>query len=38
MAASLDTIHYVRDELAISFGSCSFDEPRDHLKELELIR
>jgi len=38
LAASMDTIHYVRDQLAISFGSCSFDEPRDHLKELELIR
>ena len=36
--ASVDTIQHVRDELAISFGSCSFDEPRDDLKELELIR
>jgi hypothetical protein len=36
--ASADTIQHVRDELAISFGSCSFDEPRDDLKELELIR
>jgi len=38
LAASTGTIHYVRDRLAISFGSCSFDEPRDDLKELELIR
>lgn len=38
LAASTDTIHFVRDELAVSFGSCSFDEPRDDLKELELIR
>ncbi len=36
--ASVDTIQHVRDELALSFGSCSFDEPRDDLKELELIR
>lgn len=33
----VDTLHYVRDRLAISFGSCSFDEPRDDLKELEFI-
>ena len=36
--ASVDTIQHVREEFAISFGSCSFDEPRDDLKELELIR
>lgn len=38
LAVPLGTIHYVRDQLAMSFGSCSFDEPRDDLKELELIR
>lgn len=37
LPASLGTIHYVRDRMALSFGSCSFDEPRDDLKELELI-
>jgi hypothetical protein len=34
----VDTILYAREHLATSFGSCSFDEPRDDLKELELIR
>lgn len=38
LPASLDTLEYVRSELAISFGSCSFEEPRDDLKDLELIR
>ncbi len=37
LTASLDDIHETRDRLAASFGSCSFDEPRDDLKELELM-
>lgn len=35
--ASLDEIENVRRRLAISFGSCSFDEPREDLKALGLL-
>lgn len=35
--ASLDGVGYVRDNLALSFGSCSFEEPVDHLKDLEIL-
>ena len=32
-----DSIEDVREEFALSFGSCSFDEPRQRLRELGLI-
>ncbi len=32
-----DSIEDVREEFAISFGSCSFDEPREDLRELGLL-
>lgn len=38
LTADPDAIHHVRQHLATSFGSCSFDEPRDDLRELQLIR
>lgn len=37
LTASLDAIHHARSQLVTSFGSCSFTEPRDDLKELELL-
>ncbi len=37
LTAPLGTLYYVRERLAVSFGSCSFDEPRDDLKALEFI-
>lgn len=37
LSVSRDDIHYARDRLATSFGSCSFEDPRDDLKELELL-
>ena len=35
--ASLDAVEHVRTTLALSFGSCSFEEPVDDLKELKLL-
>ncbi|MBI5864633.1 MAG: hypothetical protein HZB38_09015 [Planctomycetes bacterium] len=35
--ASIDEIQYVRRERALSFGSCSFDEPREDLAAMRLI-
>ncbi|MEM7229108.1 MAG: hypothetical protein AAF432_09875 [Planctomycetota bacterium] len=32
-----DEIARTRDLIAISFGSCSFDEPRDDLREISLL-
>lgn len=32
-----DSIEDVREEFALSFGSCSFDEPRQDLRELGLL-
>ncbi len=32
-----DSIEDVREEFAVSFGSCSFDEPRQDLRELGLL-
>lgn len=32
-----DSIEDVREEFAVSFGSCSFDEPRQHLRALGLL-
>ena len=37
LSAQLEAIRYARERLALSFGSCSFEEPRDDLKELELL-
>ena len=38
LTADPDAIHHVRQHLATSFGSCSFEEPRDDLRGLQLIR
>ncbi len=35
--ADLDALAHVRDRLAISFGSCSFEEPVDDLRDLDLL-
>jgi hypothetical protein len=37
LSASLDDIRHTRDTLARSFGSCSFEEPVDHLRDLDLL-
>lgn len=37
LAASLEEIRHARDDLATSFGSCSFDEPREDLQALGLL-
>lgn len=37
LGASLDGIRHAREHLALSFGSCSFEEPVDHLRDLELL-
>jgi hypothetical protein len=37
LSASLDDIRHARDALAVSFGSCSFEEPVDHLRDLDLL-
>jgi hypothetical protein len=37
LAAGLDEIAAARREAVISFGSCSFDEPRDDLRALGLL-
>jgi hypothetical protein len=37
LSVSLDDIQYARETLALSFGSCSFEEPIDHLRDLELL-
>jgi hypothetical protein len=37
LTASLDGVRHARDTLALSFGSCSFEEPVDHLRDLELL-
>jgi hypothetical protein len=34
---SMETIDFTRTDLAVSFGSCSFDEPVDALRDMELI-
>lgn len=36
-AASIEQVAAVRRDLAISFGSCSFDEPREDLRALGLL-
>ena len=37
LKTSLDTVHHVRDTLALSIGSCSFEEPVDDLRDLGLL-
>jgi hypothetical protein len=37
LSASLEGVRHVRDTLACSFGSCSFEEPIDHLRDHELL-
>jgi hypothetical protein len=37
LSASLDDIQHARNSLALSFGSCSFEEPIDHLRDLDLL-
>lgn len=37
LSASLEGVRHVRDTLARSFGSCSFEEPIDHLRTHELL-
>lgn len=37
LTVPLDGIRHARDTLAVSFGSCSFEDPIDHLRDLELL-
>ena len=37
LTAEVDAVEQARDRLAASFGSCSFDEPRDDLRALGLL-
>jgi hypothetical protein len=37
LTVSLDGVKHARETLALSFGSCSFEEPIDHLRDLELL-
>ncbi|MFB6098342.1 MAG: hypothetical protein ABEK84_04380 [Salinibacter sp.] len=37
LRVSLDGVKHARDTLALSFGSCSFEEPIDRLRDLELL-
>ncbi|WP_103028477.1 hypothetical protein [Salinibacter altiplanensis] len=37
LTVSIDDIQYARENLALSFGSCSFEEPVDHLRDLEWL-
>lgn len=37
LAAPVDAIRRARETFALSFGSCSFDEPRDDLRALGLL-
>jgi len=37
LSASIEDIQHTRDTLALSFGSCSFEEPIDHLRDLDLL-
>jgi len=37
LSVPLDGIQHARETLALSFGSCSFEEPVDHLRDLELL-
>lgn len=37
LTISLDGLQHAREALVRSFGSCSFEEPIDHLRDLELL-
>ena len=37
LTVSIDDVQYARENLALSFGSCSFEEPVDHLRDLEWL-
>ncbi|MFB6273110.1 MAG: hypothetical protein ABEL51_09485 [Salinibacter sp.] len=37
LTVSLEGVKHIRDTFALSFGSCSFEEPIDHLRDLELL-
>ena len=37
LSISVDALSQVRESFATSYGSCSFDEPRDDLKKLGLL-
>lgn len=37
LSASIEDIRHTRENLALSFGSCSFEEPIDHLRDLDLL-
>lgn len=37
LTVSLEGVRHARKTLALSFGSCSFEEPVDHLREMELL-
>jgi len=37
LSVPLDGLRHARNALAVSFGSCSFEEPIDHLRDLELL-
>lgn len=37
LSVPLEGVRHTRDSLALSFGSCSFEEPIDHLRDLEWL-
>jgi hypothetical protein len=37
LSVSIEDIRHTRENLALSFGSCSFEEPVDHLRDLDLL-
>ena len=37
LGASLEGIRHARESLALSFGSCSFEDPIDNLRDLDLL-
>jgi hypothetical protein len=37
LGASLEGIRHARESLALSFGSCSFEDPIDNLRDIDLL-
>lgn len=37
LTVSLEGVRHARNTLALSFGSCSFEEPVDHLRDMEFL-
>jgi hypothetical protein len=37
LGVSLEGIRHARESLALSFGSCSFEDPIDNLRDLDLL-